>query len=124
MNKTITIYELLGLVKDKKVPKNIKYEYVIWEYSLQENDYRKGKEDYWLFEDYFPNNLNFLDCLQDQVEILEDNKLIIEKIKRYEFKENGITISEQPSIIEIADKLNEVIDCINRKEKNEQTKNR
>ena len=116
MNKTITIYELLGLVKDKKVPKNIKYEYVIWEYSLQENDYRKGKEDYWLFEDYFPNNLNFLDCLQDQVEILEDNKLIIEKIKRYEFKENGITISEQPSIIEIADKLNEVIDCINRKE--------
>lgn len=46
----------------------------------------------------------------------EEDKPIIEKIKRYEFKENGITISERPSIIEIADKLNEVIDYINRKE--------
>ena len=120
MNKTITIYELLGLVKDKKVPKNIKYEYVIWEYSLQENDYRKGKEDYWLFEDYFPNNLNFLDCLQDQVEILEDNKLIIEKLR---IARNDITYDDgsmrddelADSIIEIKDKMNEIIDYINRK---------
>lgn len=47
---------------------------------------------------------------------VEEDKPIIEKIKRHEFKENGITISGQPSIIEIADKLNQVIDYINRKE--------
>ena len=45
----------------------------------------------------------------------EEDKPIIEKIKRHEFEENGITISEQPSIIEIVDKLNEVIEFLNNK---------
>lgn len=111
MNNTISVYELLGLIKDGKAPKKIKYEYSIYELTSERNDYYCKQEMRW-----FTNEINSLGVLNDKVEILEEDKPIIEKIKRYEFKENGITISEQPSIIEIADKLNEVIDCINRRE--------
>lgn len=113
MNKTITIYELLGLIKDGKPPKKIEHRKIV--YTLNKKDgfstyysenYERALHDIYILE-YI---------LDEKVEILEEDKHIIEKIKRYEFKENGITISEQPSIIEIADKLNEVIDCINRKE--------
>lgn len=33
MNKEITIYELLSLIKDDKAPKKIKYKYVVYEYK-------------------------------------------------------------------------------------------
>lgn len=118
MNKEITIYELLGLIKDGKAPKKIKWEDYI--FSFYNDDYLCKNEDF-----IKNRETNYLLCylfslpgstLNIKIEILEEDKPIIEKIKRYEFKENGITISEQPSIIEIADKLNEVIDYINRRE--------
>lgn len=111
MNKTITIYELLGLIKDGKIKEGtyIKYYDRIWE-----ND-----EKLYVC---LKNIINKLDEgaieLNDQVEILEEDKSIIEPIKRYILKENGITISEQPSINEVVDKINEIIDYINRKEDN------
>lgn len=124
MNKIITVYELLGLIKDFKAPNRIKYDYEIWEYDLQENDYIKEKGNCSLFRDYFPNNLNFLDCLKDKIEILEEDKPIIEKINIeqdspshfYITNEYGTKCSLTKHSKIIADKLNEVIDCINRKE--------
>ena len=108
MNNTITIYELLGLIKD--TPNHELYVKYI-------NNISNKEEIMWACEENIFDKLdNKVIFLNDKVEILEEDKPIIEKIKRYEFKENGITISEQPSIIEIADKLNEVIDYINRKE--------
>lgn len=80
MNKEITIYELLGLIKDGKAPKKIKYENIIWKYNLEENEYIEDRKDYRRFQDYFSNNLNFLDCLNEEVEIIKDYKPIIEKI--------------------------------------------
>ena len=113
MNKTITIYELLGLIKDGKAPKKIIYQGNYLEFDGEDYKYYKGAET--LSEDSLVKYIA-VGNLNDTVEILQEDKPIIEKIKRYEFKENGITISERPSIIEIADKLNEVIDYINRKE--------
>ena len=111
MNNTISVYELLGLIKDGKAPKKIKILGLFYEYDDYCEFYfdKSGNSLYRIF--YDAGN-----CFDEKVEILEEDKPIIEKIKRYEFKENGITISEQPSIIEIADKLNEVIDYINRRE--------
>lgn len=125
MNKTITIYELLGLIKDGKVPKRIKYENIIWKHNLEENEYIEDGKDYWLFQDYFPNNLNFIDCLNDKVEIIEENKPIIEKLNIendspthfYITNEYGTKCGLTKHSKMIADKLNEIIDYINRKEK-------
>ena len=119
MNNTISVYDLLGLIKDGKAPKKIKYNFEIWELVYKDTingdfDYQDECGDYLLskFLEY-----NYLTSIfSAEVEILEEDKPIIEKIKRHEFEENGIAISEQPSIIEIVNKLNQVIDYINRKE--------
>lgn len=67
MNKTITVYELLGLVKDGKVPKHIKYkDYdLVWEESLCY--YRTNRYGGWEMFYFNLSNLN------DTVEIIEDN---------------------------------------------------
>lgn len=41
-------------------------------YDREENEYVRDDMDYWLFQDYIPNNLNFLDCLKDKLEIIEE----------------------------------------------------
>ena len=43
----ITMYELLGLVKDGKQPKTIKYSSCIMIYDVDENDYRTPEKDYY-----------------------------------------------------------------------------
>lgn len=111
MNKEITVIELLNRIEDKNLKNGTKIMA------------RKNLSYVWFL--YEENNIDYIQSqllkiinlvgINGKVTI-EKDKPIIEKIKRYEFKENGITISEQPSIIEIADKLNEVIDHINRKE--------
>lgn len=124
MNNIINIYELLGLIKDGKAPKKIKYENIIWKHNLEENEYIEDGKDYWLFQDYFPNNLNFLDCLNDKVEILEEDKPIIEKLNLendspthfYITNEYGTKCGLTKHSKMIADKLNEVIEFLNRKE--------
>ena len=78
--KTITIYELLGMIKDGKAPKKIKYdgqEYIITKILLEDNNYYFNyiNED---MECIFPINTN---TLNDTVEILEEPKGIPEKIK-------------------------------------------
>ena len=120
MKNKISVYELLGLIKDSKAPKMIKYKdnnYIFtgYDYHCVLTDIEKGFVEYWLIGNY---NQDLQSILNEKVEILEEDKPIIEKMKRYELKENGITISEQPSIIEIVDKLNEVIEFLNRKEDN------
>ena len=85
MKNEITVYELLGLIKDNKAPKKIKYENIIWKYNIKENEYIKEiNENYWLFQDYFPNNLNFMDCLNDKVEIIEDKKEELEELDMFD----------------------------------------
>lgn len=103
----ITIYELLGLVKDGKAPKKIKY-------SNVKLDYDEGNEDYYsyygrgLFAHKFGNCKNFLN---DEVEIIEEPKKIeklIEPIKLGDIHENLISMNK------VAKKVNELIDEINK----------
>lgn len=66
--KTITIYNLLRLVKDGEPPKKIKYNGKIYDYDYDNDDYFNGY--YSLFETY-----NVLAILNMEVEILEEMKL-------------------------------------------------
>ena len=104
MKNKISVYELLGLIKDGKIKEGtyIKYYDRIWE-----ND-----EKLYVC---LKNIINKLDEgaieLNDQVKILEEDKPKIHPIFLNE--ECGIEMIEA-----ICDKLNEIIDYINRKEDN------
>ena len=106
----ITMYELLGLVKDGKAPKEIKY-------GNMKLKYNEGCEDYYLyygtglFEYKFGNCKNFLN---DEVEIIEEPKKI-EKItvreKTLGFPNGEWTARNMEKAFAI--KINELIDKIN-----------
>lgn len=108
----ITIYELLGMVKDGKIPKKIKYDNDIWEYIEEKENYIKsnGASLNW---DYVA-----LYCLKEPVEILEEPKGAPEKIEPlqkdymtlYDIK---FTFSNSEMII--VDKINEIIDYLESK---------
>ena len=119
MNKIITIYELLGLIKDGKAPKKIKVLDDFYEYDKY-NEFYYNEEGYSLYRLFYEEG-NALDI---EVEILEEDKPIIEKLDTT--SENTLFIMECFTGIPekgqdwnfnvLKDKLNEVIDYINRKE--------
>lgn len=105
----ITIYELLGLVKDGKAPKKIKYRNKIWEQTLTLNG--RGYQYYSvLYEDWktLQNQVYLEECLNDEVEIIEEPKKI-EKCKNYE---DFLEIDDY--IEHLKNKINELIDEINK----------
>lgn len=126
MNKEITIYDLLGLIKDGKAPKMIKYKgnnymFTGYDYHCILTNIEKGFVEYRLIKNYIQD---LQSILNEKVEILEEDKPIIEKIKIeqdspthfYITNEYGTKCSLTKHSKIIAEKLNEVIDCINRKE--------
>lgn len=119
MNKEITVYELLGLIKDGKAPKRIifdttEYKYGCGYYYRIDNEVPK----------IFTNEYNIFMCLNEEVEILEENKPIIEKLNIesdspthfYIRNEYGTKCGLTKHSKMIANKLNEIIDYINKKE--------
>ena len=113
MNKFITVYELLGLIKDGKAPKKIEYKGDTYIYAGDDYSINDNREDWLITEyDYFLTNF-----LNEKVKILEEDKPIIEKISIsgkdiHKLENLGIY-----NIIEdIEAKLNEVIEFLNRKE--------
>ena len=115
----ITMYELLGLVKDGKAPKKIKYdgqEYKITKVLLEDNNYYFNyiNED---MECILPINTNHLN---DEVEILEEEKKIPKKIDviAYEKCIHEVTHKEKQLALEIRDiqiAFNEIIDYLKSK---------
>lgn len=109
----ITIYELLGLVKDGKAPKKIKYGNI-------ELEYNEGCEDYYsyygggLFEYKFGKCKKFLN---DEVEIIEEPKKIkkIKQLNNVAGCKKLIELEDKQQINNhiLKDKINELIDEIN-----------
>ena len=112
----ITMYELLGLVKDGKAPKKIIYNNIALEYSESCEDYYRYY-DSGLFEYKFTNCVNFLN---DEVEIIEEDKKI-EKItvreKTLGFPNGEWTARNMDKAFAI--KINELIDEINKLKEND-----
>ena len=113
----ITFYELLGLVKDGKAPKKIKFNNIEREYSEECEDYYSCYGG-GLFEFKFSNCKNFLN---DEVEIIEETKKI-EKIARCDdikMTHYGELYkpTENEEILRI--KVNELIDEINNLKEND-----
>ena len=119
--KIITIYELLGLVKDGKAPKKIKYNNTIYNYSSIDEFYYTDSA--WSLYREFPENGN---CLNDEVEILEEEKKIPEKLPYYsmekiqkaknkdEWREERITLLEK-RVEDLHIKMNDLLDYLKSK---------
>jgi len=128
----ITIYELLGMVKDGKAPKKIKYKDKIYyyhkgydfNYMYNSSDYSQMDRDKSLFKfkSYkmkdgricWDDNTT-IDFLNDTVEILEEEKKIPEKLDQ---TLNSIDVEEKGyyrCIMEIIFKINEIIDYLKSK---------
>lgn len=119
MNKKITIYELLGLIKDNKIAKKIKYDGKIYEFKEIEEGtgyvYESGIIKEWLSNIIEIDNIKHLN---NKVEIIEENKEI-EKLKIKDGKivgnwENGsgycYTLSAPQTVL--VNKINELIDAV------------
>lgn len=80
MNNTISVYKLLGLIKDGKAPKRIMFDTIEYKYGCGYY-YRIDNE----VPKIFTNEYNIFMCLNEEIEILEEDKPIIEKITLREF---------------------------------------
>ena len=116
MNKQITIYELLGLIKDEP-----NYEL----YVKYINNMSNKEEIMWACEENIFDKLdNKIIFLNDKVEILKEDKPIIEKIEieedivcnKFVKNEYGAKCYIKTHDKIVIEKLNQVIDYINRKE--------
>lgn len=115
MNRIISVYELIGLIKDGKAPKRIifdttEYKYGCGYYYRIDNEVPK----------IFTNEYNIFMCLNEEVEIIEEDKPIIEKIKMNgesfysEYINSWIKKENSDAYCEyLSNKLNEIIDYIN-----------
>ena len=112
----IDIYTLLGLIKDGKAPKKIKYKNNIYEYDGETQNYCSPINMIW----DFLIGKDIVALLNDKVEIIEKPKKI-EKIEIYEDEDGHYFLNNRYNKIYIrcdetdfmADKFNELIDEIN-----------
>ena len=115
MNKEITIYELLGLIKNGQAPKKIKYKDNIYYYFSNKVDLYKYETMPTEFQGSLSLIMNNMHLnLNDKVELIEeDNK--IEKLN-YDFNVHCNEFLYNA----LENKINELIDELNKlKENNE-----
>lgn len=101
MNKKIKIIELLNKIANGEEVPNLKIKH--WK-QIYNFNIKMGFITCQSDEGY---NLDLIQCLNDEVEILEDNTEEIEELPDYNY-----------SIKENRDKINEIIRYIKRKDKN------
>ena len=122
----ITIYELLGLIKDGKAPKKILLNGIVFEYQGDDYLYKdEDKKEHWLFSVSYTDKYMWLEnFLKAEVEIIEEPKE--DKIQKIYHCETSLTQNEVEIFItenlnQMVDKINELIDEINNlKEKKEE----
>ena len=75
--KIITVYELLGMVKDGKLEDGTKFKYDddYFKYWKKSNSFDRYKDKTYTTVQYYNDNLCDLTMLNDEVEILEEEKL-------------------------------------------------
>ena len=73
------IIDLLNKIANgQEVPKKIKYNLKTYFYDNEEQDYCDYDKTYGLVGDYLENNYGLHNCLNDEVEIIEEEKKIPE----------------------------------------------
>jgi len=109
----ITMYELLGLVKDGKAPKKIKYNTFELKRTMNNNLLRIYVDEEGMF---FPEYYNGL-TLNDIVEIIEEKeeKKIPEKLDEYADVSGDLVCNWTFGENKLKNKINEIIDYLKSK---------
>ena len=98
------IIDLLNRIANgEELPEKIKYENIIWTLNSINDTYDNGEQC--LFEDYIEKKYVITDILNEEVEVIEEDK----KIEKLEMK-FGISLAD------CVDKINEIIDKVNKME--------
>ena len=111
----ITIYELLGMIKDGKAPSKIKFNNIYCYYRECKNEYVDYTNKPIIQWDYVVMN-----SLNDEVEILEEEKKIPEKLSTWfsveakQSKELNIEYANT-NFENIYEKINEILDYLKNK---------
>lgn len=104
------VIDLLNkIANDEEIPEMIKVDSYIWRYDNILDDYIDDKT-----ENYLMNRYNMLRCLDYEVEIIEEKK-IPKKLNNTICKDMGVSISIEPSMEELKNKINEIIDYLKSK---------
>jgi len=119
----ITMYELLGLLKDGEAPKKIKIDDIIYELDEKTNKYFTKMENYRVALGGLGEETNLIfDAFENKVEILEEEKKIPEEIECYHQYDECVVKDkfyqeQKGSLVDeiIIDKINEIIDCLKSK---------
>lgn len=116
MNNKITIYELLGKIKDGQAPKEIKYQNYLLSFDDVDKDYYC--EFYGELFEYLFANIQTTELLNDEVEIL-DNEDEDEDIEEMTMCTSGIMGFDAVEHIttELKDKLNNLVREVNKLKK-------
>ena len=103
------MYELLGMIKDGKAPKKIKYRQNIFEFIHGLDDYKpddiKKYHGNYLFHYLFEEEVNFLN---DEVEIIGEPKKIEHCLKSDRF------LCDKAEMEHLRTKIDELIDEVNK----------
>ena len=103
----IKIIDLLIKIAKEEAPKKIMYDGDIWKFDDDEQDY--SDEAKYLFADYMSDFAYKPEFLNDEVEIIEEEK----EIEKINYEEHiGIDLSEA-----VCNKINELVDEINKLKK-------
>ena len=113
--KTIKIIDLLNKIANgEEVPKKIKFDNQIWNINYGEkNIYYTNYCDADLFIIIFRENLNF--TLNDEIEILEEEKKMPEKLGYFKSEEQLYNMSKIILFNDIVGKINEILDYLEAK---------
>lgn len=116
MNKKIKVIDLVAKIANEgPLPKRIKYDRFIWilgKTASKNTDYQmEGNPEQFLFSNYILSIL--VECLNDEVEILEDNTEEIEELTYY-----CIGNAKSTDQTKMIDKINELVRIVNSIRKN------
>lgn len=112
----ISYYELLGMIKENNIPEKVIYDdnTYIWNGRI----YRAIEADNY---SYLSRDIDEIDMIKRNIKIVEDKK--IEKLKIEDF--NSVRINDEervycelpPDEVKLINKINEIIEVLNEKEK-------
>jgi len=109
----IKVIDIMNKIhNEENVPKQIKYDMKTYFYDETCQDYTDYDRTYGLFSDMLDKQYGIFSCLNDKVEILEEEKKIPEKIQKDDFE--GIN-EEEPKLWIAIRKINEIIDYLKSK---------
>ncbi|MBQ9023838.1 MAG: hypothetical protein IJ105_01300 [Bacilli bacterium] len=113
----ITVYELLGLIKDGKAPNKIKVTGTIYEYDEEFGFYFTKTKNGKVALGGKLNEINLIYNFnsENNVEILEEENKIPEKLGACAYEEGEIAYSWSKSEALLKTKINEIIDYLKNK---------